>query len=371
MDRDAESQAKIDRVREWLDRSGSPGVLLQTNANFSWITAGGRGFVPVSEEKAVGAVLITQQRSVVITTNIEGRRLLDEELPDCFQIAEYPWWAPGRDSSSPVDQVVRDLAGSDDVVSDVAGGHSKAAGPGLNELRTVLMEPEVERYRELGRDAAFVLESACRTVGPKESEFEMAARVAAGSQEKGMDPVVNLVAADERIARYRHPLPTSLRASRTLMAVLVARRGGLHACLTRMISFGEPDAELVGRLESCAHIDARMQAASRPGTELSAVLKAGIDQYEAEGFPDEWTLHHQGGITGYAGREVFATPTASTRLQRNQAVAWNPSVAGAKSEDTVLVTDSGPEVLTESGHWPLLEVEIGSTVLRRPVLLVR
>jgi hypothetical protein len=54
-------------------------------------------------------------------------------------------------------------------------------------------------------------------------------------------------------------------------------------------------------------------------------------------------------------------------------VAWNPSIAGTKSEDTVLVTARGLEVLTEaSGRWPRLEVALGrGRSLRRPAILVR
>ncbi|HEX2053021.1 MAG TPA: M24 family metallopeptidase [Actinomycetota bacterium] len=371
MDGSAESEAKIGRVREWLAGQDHTGVLLTSNANFSWITAGGRGHIPLSEERGVASVLVTQDRAVVITTNIEGGRLVDEELPECFQVAEYPWQAPEVAGRSPLEQVAADLTGSDDFVVDLPTAQAKVAGPQLSRLRTVLVEPEIDRYRELGRDAAFALESACRAVNPKESELDMAAHIAALSYERGMDPVVNLVAGDERIPRYRHPLPTALRFSHSLMAVLVARRGGLHACLTRIVCFGEPDADRKARQAACARIDARMIAASIPGRELSGVLVAGIEQYAAEGFADEWRRHHQGGTTGYAGREVFATPSSKDRLKANQAVAWNPSVTGAKSEDTVLVTETGSEVLTESGHWPLLDIEMDGDVFRRPALLVR
>jgi hypothetical protein len=34
------------------------------------------------------------------------------------------------------------------------------------------------------------------------------------------------------------------------------------------------------------------------------------------------------------------------------AFAWNPTIQGAKSEDTVLVTENGFEVLTATGEWP-------------------
>ena len=36
----------------------------------------------------------------------------------------------------------------------------------------------------------------------------------------------------------------------------------------------------------------------------------------------------------------------------NQAFAWNPSIAGTKSEDTILVGPEGNEILSSTGNWP-------------------
>ena len=138
--------------------------------------------------------------------------------------------------------------------------------------------------------------------------------------------------------------------------MVTGRRQGLHASLTRMVSFEEPDAELVSRHRAVARIDARLILESQSGNRLNAVLGSGLDQYAEEGFPEEWKLHHQGGLTGYGGREIFATPRAEHRLEANQVVAWNPSITRVKSEDTVLIGTKGPEVLTMSDSWPLRTV---------------
>jgi hypothetical protein len=55
------------------------------------------------------------------------------------------------------------------------------------------------------------------------------------------------------------------------------------------------------------------------------------------------------------------------------AYAWNPTVQGAKSEDTVLVTDDGFEVLTDTGQWPATVVDAYDyeAVLERPDVLVK
>jgi Xaa-Pro aminopeptidase len=108
---------------------------------------------------------------------------------------------------------------------------------------------------------------------------------------------------------------------------------------------------------------------SRAGASLGEVLDAGLSQYEHEGFPDEWRLHHQGGLTGYAGREIFATPGEPHRLSRHQVVAWNPSITRVKSEDTVLVTADGCEILTRTDDWPRKLVTVASGAIERPSML--
>jgi hypothetical protein len=56
-------------------------------------------------------------------------------------------------------------------------------------------------------------------------------------------------------------------------------------------------------------------------------------------------LHHQGGLTGYASREVIATPSSREIIQAGHAFAWNPSITGAKAEETFVLLESGAEVV--------------------------
>ena len=117
----------------------------------------------------------------------------------------------------------------------------------------------------------------------------------------------------------------------------------------------------------------RPPAEVRESVAWAEALRAGIAAYARAGFAGEWRRHHQGGPTGYAARDFLATPRERRRIALGQAVAWNPSIAGTKSEDTVLVTPRGLEVLTEaSARWPRLEVPFGrGRTLARPAILVR
>ncbi|HET7325042.1 MAG TPA: aminopeptidase P family protein, partial [Halococcus sp.] len=100
----------------------------------------------------------------------------------------------------------------------------------------------------------------------------------------------------------------------------------------------------------------------------SDVFDAIRDAYAAAGHPGEWRKHHQGGATGFAGREWTATPTNTKKILMPMAYAWNPTVEGAKSEDTVLVSEDGFETLTTTGEWPAREIEVdGCTLLRHEI----
>ena len=156
-----------------------------------------------------------------------------------------------------------------------------------------------------------------------------------------------------------------------MMVALTGRRHGLHISLTRMVSFGPPNSDLMARHRAVAAVDARLNLESKAGASLGTVMGKGIEQYSSEGFPGEWELHHQGGLTGYAGREIFATSRSEYRLKHDQVLTWNPSITGTKSEDTVLLTENGPEVLTRTGDWPELEMDLSVGSFLRPSILIR
>jgi Xaa-Pro aminopeptidase len=316
-------------------------------------------------ELGVASVLVTEDSSYLLTPNIERRRLLEEEVAGLpFEPVEWEWH--DRDALT---RTMTQLCDMTRAVADVPAHGVTRTSPGLVRLRYTLLPSEVERYRVLGRDARDAVEAACcdSTVG--DTELEVAARVAWSCHERDIQVLVNLVAADERIGRYRHPLPTGHRVRQTLLVALTGRRHGLHASLTRMVTFGSPDRETRRRHAACIRVDSELVSASVPGATLGDALSAGLGRYAHEGFADEWRLHHQGGLTGYAGREIFAVPGVPHRLEASQALAWNPSITGAKSEDTILVTDGMPEILTQAEGWPLIKVDTNRGPVERPALL--
>jgi hypothetical protein len=91
---------------------------------------------------------------------------------------------------------------------------------------------------------------------------------------------------------------------------------------------------------------------------LDAVYQTLAQAYEQYGYPNAILEHHQGGTTGYLAREVVANPTTTDTLAEGIPIAWNPSLVGAKVEDTFVILQDGTlENLTFDPNWSSVEVE--------------
>ena len=352
------------RLRAWLERERLDGVLLSRRDSFAWATAGGDNHVSSATETGVADLWVDQDRAILLANNIEAGRIDEEELEGlAVDIFAWPWYKEAEA------EIRRFIDGR------IAAGDTPKAGlsdrrGALAELRYELTPYEVSRYRELGRQAAEAVESVAERVKLRESEYQVAAALNAALLERGLEPVVTLIAADGRIERYRHPIPTQARIQRAAMLVSCARKGGLIASLTRIVHFGRPSTDLQERHAAVTQVDAALMRMTRPGMSGAELFDAITQLYAQVGYPGEWELHHQGGATGYAGREWRATPGESRRVVENQAFAWNPSITGTKSEDTIIVDAAGFEVLTRSpGRWPMRVVEVEGALIERPDIL--
>lgn len=353
--------AKLDRLRGFMARQGLDALVLLRQENFAWLT-GGRGHISVATELSTAAVVVTEAGVHVVTNAIEAPRFETEELAGLpLTVQAYSWY---RDSER--DRLIRELAGAGPLGSDVFLPGSRLVAADLAPLRWTLLPEEQAWARQMGQALAGALEDAARHVEPGMTEYEIAADVAARVVAAGMDPVVNLVATDERLWRYRHPLPTGRRLHRHALLVVCGRARGLVLSCSRMVHFGEPPVDLRRRVQAVAAIDAALISGTRPGVRVADLFARTQALYAELGFPDEWERHHQGGLAGYLSREYRATPDSPYTVAEGQLFAWNPTVPGAKSEDTILVTEEGSEVLTETGTWPYIELD----GIRRPDLLV-
>jgi len=314
------------RLAEFCRRGGYDGVWLKRRTNIAWISDGADVHVDASSSTGVGSVLWTPRRKTVLCNNIEDRRLREEEFGKDWAFEVSRWWESGK---APKGRLATDFP--NDPFAD---------------LRYPLTPLELKRIRGVGVCAAACMARVLALVRPGMTEQAVASLV----EETGPVPVV-LVASDERIAKYRHPIPTRKKIEKIVMVAICPRIYGLTVAMTRLVYFGKKlPAELGRKHDAVCKVDAAFHAATAPGQRWCDILAVGQQVYRETGFAGEWKLHHQGGPMGYEGRDYFATPGETRRVVENQAVGWNPSITGTKSEDTIL---SSGEVITSMKNWPM------------------
>jgi len=358
-----EFERKQNTIKTLLAERHLDALLLRKVSSFAWATGGAASYVNTATTDGVASLLITPPGRYVITNNIEAARIQQEE-----RLEEQGWelrGAPWHETINAVAELTHGLKlGCDGPYPDAQDLSGEMA-----RLRANLLPEEDERFKALGRTCAKAMDAAIRAVRPGQTEQQIAALLAYETQARSVQPIVNLVATDERIFKFRHPLPTDKKMERYAMLVLCGRKWGLVCSITRLVHFGKLLDEVRRRMEAAAQVDAAFIAATRPGQTLGQVFSRAMAAYAETGFADEWRLHHQGGPTGYEPREWLATPGATDVVSIGQVYAWNPSITGTKSEDSLLVGESDNEIITTISGWPTLPIVVGGQTVLRPAIL--
>jgi Xaa-Pro aminopeptidase len=344
---------KLELIRQTLSITEVEGVRLRGADWFAWATGGASNTVLLTAETGVAEVLVTGQDAWILTDEIEAQRLQDEELPTNFKLHINPWAdAAAREA------FVRDATDGGKIISERPTSQEQPIPPSLQEHKRVLLPTELERYRQVGQKASAAMTEVLKAAQPTWTEYQLAGAGAEALWARGLHPALTLVAGERRLPLYRHATPTGEKIGRQAMLVFCARGYGLYANLTRFVCFGSlsnDDAELHRHVRQ---IEAEALSLCQPGTTLDTIYHALAQAYEQHGFPHAIREHHQGGTTGYLGREIVANPLTKDFLTENMAIAWNPSLPGAKVEDTfVIIKDGNLENLTFDPNFPSVEVE--------------
>jgi len=254
--------------------------------------------------------------------------------------------------------------------SDLPLGKCRPIETALSECRYQLTGDEIEEYRSLGRDAAAAIENVARTVHPGQTEREIARKAVDALAGCEASAIVMLVAADQRLQRFRHSVPTGQRWEKVAMIVGCARRRGLIVSLTRIVAVGALPDDLRKRTQAAATVNANLLAATRPGYSGAQLYNVAKSSYASTGYAGEEHLHHQGAC-GYRTRDWVAHPGSSQTVRAKQAFAWNPSITGTKVEETCIAFEDRIETITSSLTWPKIVIAIEGEVYSFPDVLSR
>jgi Xaa-Pro aminopeptidase len=337
---------KLSRLRLMMAANNYDAVHLAQLGNLSWLFCGADFVVSLMSEPVAEAV-VTSKTVTVVAPNIEQPRL-EEELPKGAELVYTPWY-----DSTAKEKIMTDLL-QGKVLSDTAGRgfDSKDFWP----MRVPLTLEEIDRYRKISAEASQVFTEGLQMIKPGQTEHQVIGLLAEGLRAKGMQPVVMLAAADDRLERYKHPLPSGNKIEKRLMVVTCARKHGLIASLTRLVSFGSESAAYKKRYTHLLEVEKTILDYTKHGLIIAELFNELKSAYKQAGRERAWCEHHQGGPTGYFTRDFVIAPDDLKMLVDGSAYAWNPSLPGLKVEDTVLLLNDKLEVLTQDPGWPLRDV---------------
>ncbi|MBP7561147.1 MAG: M24 family metallopeptidase [Armatimonadetes bacterium] len=371
--RNEEITIKMFRLTTWLQEEGYGGVLINQYRNFQWITGGAdMQVVTASERGPVTLVITATGGRYFLCSNSEDLRMQNEELGALgYEGVAWPWYEGASDSET-MARAVAGIAQGRPLASDFDTPLATNESEALRGLRLVLTQSEIEKYRWLGRQCAEACEKVCREIEPGMTEKQVQAMISSELMFRDIQPTVLLMASDERLFSYRHPIATDKPVEKYVQVNICAKKWGLVIAVTRYVHFGPLPGDLGRKLRGCAQVCGAYLGATREGNTAGDVIAAGQEAFAFVGWPDEWQMHHQGGAIAYEEREWTGYPGARMPIQANMAFAWNPTIQGAKVEDTVLLREDGVlENLTDTGNWPTIPVRVGDQVYNAPSILVR
>jgi Xaa-Pro aminopeptidase len=244
-----------------------------------------------------------------------------------------------------------------DVLTDAADGIELVRAPGTVEsLRMVKDDIEIEALRmacaAADRALADLIEQGGLSAG--RTEREVARDLESRMLDHGANgPSFETIVATGANSAVPHHRPTDavLRGGDLVKLDFGALVDGYHSDMTRTLVLGAPADWQRDLYELVATAQAAGRAALRVDTDVSDVDAAARDVVERAGRGEEF-LH---GLGHGVGLEIHEAPTLAKtgegRLSAGMAVTVEPGVylsgrGGVRIEDTLVVRDGDPELLT-------------------------
>jgi len=359
----ADAALKRERIRSWLERTGLDGVIISRRDQFAWVTSGGDNHVLKNTEVGVGHVVITPTHHYLLAHSMDALRLYEEQVPgQGYELISLHWYQGDPRVAA------RDLIG-ERWAADTPLDGAMDVHHSLSFLHYPLTDLEMARYRWLGKKVGNILVDVAQSMRPGQREDEIAYYLEIECLKWGIELDVLIVGSDERIFKYRHPLPTPKKVERYVLFHPSARRWGLHANVSRSLHFGKPSSEVQQAYRAAATLETDLLNRLRPGLSFAEIFSWQKQKYAELGYAEEWKNHFQGGPTGYVVVDALRY-TTSTKVQVNQAFDWFITITGAKVEELALLSEKGIEIPSFQPPWPSFQPEMAGERVHVPDLWI-
>jgi Xaa-Pro aminopeptidase len=363
----ADVHIKQARVRQFLDREGLDALVLGRQDNFAWLTAGGDNRVVTTTEMGAGFAVITRDHHWLVSHYMDGRRLVEEQVPDQGYELVTMYWHQGSPEARIV-ELTRDMR----VGADFPLPGARQYSAKIVDLHYPFTDLDLRRLRWMGRTSDELLTRVARELRPGVAEQEIAARLAYEYTLAGITLDALMVGADDRVRRYRHPIPTGKRLERYAFLHPPGRRWGVHANVTRLVHFGEPPHDVRKAFDAVITVAAHVATMLAPGVRFADILAEQKRLYARLGYADEWNYHFLGGISGYTLVDPARCLDPEARAVARQSYGYFITITGAKFEELMLLTEAGAELasLPPDTQWPARTVETPRGEFTVPEILI-
>lgn len=344
------------RLRQALDDVGADAALVTSLVNVRYLT----GFTSSN-----AALLVTGARAVLATDG-RYRTQAAAEAPDVELLVQRECAAAlvGLAGENRVEHLAFEahhvtvesydaLRAIDDAPTLVPLGHA------VEELRVVKDDEELALLREACAISDRALAETLGTIAPGQTEREVARRLEAAMVDLGADgPAFETIVATGPHSAIPHHRPTEQEIERgdLLKIDFGALYRGYHADCTRTVVVGAEPAEWQREIYDVVRRAQRVGCdAVVAGADVREVDDAARDVVKDAGHGEHFTH----GLGHGVGLEIHEAPlmgySATGRLRACTPVTVEPGVylpgrGGVRIEDTLVVTDGAPELLTTTAR---------------------
>jgi Xaa-Pro dipeptidase len=359
-------ETKKDRVLNYLDSKEYDGAVIGRRDNFAWFTCGGENKVLNFSDFGFSYLLITKDKIQLISQIMDGQRVIDEEMSG-FDIEYVPlkWFEDSKE-----DKILK-LTSGKNLLSDVPLAGCKYSPKEFYSLHYPLTPLEIERLRWLGSKTERIIRNVSDSISSGMSEIEIAGMLLGEYGRSGIECEVLMIGSDERISKYRHPLPTDKKVEKFVLVHPAVKKWGLHANVTRLVSLEKVIPEIQKRYDAACRIAGEVILSCKQGTKFSSILERQKYLFENFGYKDEWEKHYHGGISGYLLADATVGMDPDLSVISNQAYDWFITITGVKVEELSINANNNIEVTSINGAWPVKEYEINSQNLKLPQILCK
>lgn len=232
-------------------------------------------------------------------------------------------------------------------------GASLRSTTGLVEKHRMVKSPsEIAAIRASVQTNSRAFSEAVSVIREGMTENDLAAELEYRMRRNGAErPSFETIVASGHRTALPHAQPTVERLHTLILVDMGCMQAGYASDMTRMLHLGKPGARARKLYKAVLEAQLAGVAAVRPGVKAGAVDRAARNVLKAHGFEKEFVHSTGHGL----GLEIHEPPRLGKRdetyLQAGMVItiepgAYIPDSGGVRIEDTVLVTESGAEILT-------------------------